>query len=880
MPVKKCDDIVEDHLEESLSEDSSSPSSSPRRPVRRSKKVKVPAYLGKSLSAVESDIYMGEITALDGKILEINEPLGGGQIRNGRPGAVLDPLRAEARKFFTLNQNGQMVYLNNSLSELGSNAEGLESWGSSPLTITATSEALFSFGSMFPIWKQDYDVTSTSYDDYILEIDEDGEIWKTLFKGGMQRDVNFNRYRPLIDEEKTFTDHYTNIVAPFSQEEIDKYINNINNPAYADIESNYNFFLTGYEPAIKQATVKEYELANLYSELTKENNNIQQTLSQLGTGLEYVREAKNILTSNNMPVTHKFKNIGFPSSQVESLLRGTDIDDLYAMNATLDLKTEKTGDFIAAAETAGMTDSLLRFVINQVLFRAERTSPTAASVFASGKGKKDMGISLGITSNEQFALSSEQVVAINGQYHIATQQSEQELEWTDFETWLQTHFDSDSTYIEDPDFNDKVFLLGIPENEADKGDECGTFANTLKALILSGKVQQIVNDNFRTFEEMLEGKEAYNETIIYEIVKKSVEGSGAIQRVFVPNIESLDVLKYIDTQVKYDKSYIYEVFAHQLVVGTIYKYSDSEWHLDRDKALDFKNGNVVFDDNYGKIKFSVTYSPSLRIIRLPIYSQQVKILDNAPVWPNVELLPYKGVSNQFLINLNSNVGDYDLQPIIVNSKDIKFVKEYRKARKLLPTDPIKFKSDDPVSRFEIYRTSNPPGSYQDFAGNLLTTLASKNATAASYVDNISPNQKYYYMFRGVDVHGNRSNPTEVYQVEMVEFEGMIFFNQRIYEFEDKLQANNNISPSRNFRRYLKINPNLIQSIVNYDKTFPPAQGDVTDSAYNANTVVLGQAGEPVWNKKFKIRVTSKSSGKKLDLNLTCKAKFVKTSKPN
>ena len=171
-----------------------------------------------------------------------------------------------------------------------------------------------------------------------------------------------------------------------------------------------------------------------------------------------------------------------------------------------------------------------------------------------------------------------------------------------------------------------------------------------------------------------------------------------------------------------------------------------------------------------------------------------------------------------------------------------------------------------------------PESYQSFSGNLLAIASSKTATAASYIDNILPNQKYYYMFRSIDIHGNRSNPTEVYEVELVNFEGMTFFNNKMYEIEDTLRNNNNISNSRDFRRYLKINPNFIQSLINYDNTFPPDGS--SDSAYNATSVALGQAEESVWTKKFKIRVTSKNSGKKFDLNLNCKVNFNKNLKPS
>ena len=60
---------------------------------------------------------------------------------------------------------------------------------------------------------------------------------------------------------------------------------------------------------------------------------------------------------------------------------------------------------------------------------------------------------------------------------------------------------------------------------------------------------------------MMAGKEAYNETIMYEIVRTG----GTPQSIFVVNSDELDILKYVDTQVKYNTEYKYRVYAHQLI---------------------------------------------------------------------------------------------------------------------------------------------------------------------------------------------------------------------------------------------------------------------------------------------------------------------------
>ena len=67
---------------------------------------------------------------------------------------------------------------------------------------------------------------------------------------------------------------------------------------------------------------------------------------------------------------------------------------------------------------------------------------------------------------------------------------------------------------------------------------------------------------------------------------------------------------------------------------------------------------------------------------------------------------------------------------------------------------------------------------------------------------------------------------------------------------------------------------MIQSLVNMEETFPDAYMDEA-SAYSvhSNRVILGKADHDVWTKNFKIRVTSKHTGRKFDINLNCKTEY-------
>jgi hypothetical protein len=918
MAIKKCDDTTPDAPvteEEEVVVQPTTTETTDETTQGAPSTIAYLTYLGKTQKIVEYPLYN---ESQPGVHIPILTGFGNNNISQTRPGNneanTHDQLRLEARKFFAYSpiddENGRMVYVNSNLGEASDNDPTTEfnrAYGKSPITIQVlgtptigppTTTAWDTYGA--EIYSQDMRVRSNLFvgnvnDQWPPVPSALDTLFNVFLNGGPPPYANhpLSRESPLIRFNHFYSDHFTDITIPYSKTELERYVNNINNPSYAGVDSDYNFFISGYEDEIADSaanTYSEKELPNLYVLNDKSETPSAATtlIKELGIGMEYVRNRKTKSSEGQAAsvtsALRHLKYIGITKEFIPTLQRGSDFDDVHPMNNTLELKTDITGDFLGAVEETGMTDDILKFVMNEVYRIAETGNPQTA-----------------YADWEDFAIFREKIVTSDfetegtsatnpdriAKYTINSEIMPQEqLRTMDFGKWLSNYLDEESQHPYEvlTNFPDNTMFLGQTQQTEGQTDECSTFLKTLQSLILVAKIKQIATSRFRTFEQMLEGKEAHNEAIAYEIVKKN--GTGILQRFFVPNVTELDIIKYIDTQVKYNKEYSYEIFVHRLIVGTQYRYVKTGTWQPGDAATTYGNTRLV--------EFGVEYGPSLKIVRIPIFeSRAVKILDAAPVWPNVDIIPYKGVVDEILINLSSNVGNYELQPVLINQSDATFADNYRQARDLLPTDPITFKSDDPTKTFEIYKMDTPPTSRQDFAGNLLVSLTSDVATAASYVDKISPNQKYYYMFRSVDVHQNRSNPTEVYQVEMIEFDGMSFFYTSIYEFEDPLKKNNNIAPSKEFRRYLKISPNLIQSLINYKQTFPDrttadgvtfGEGE-SNTAYNTPTVVLGQTEESVWSsdtnpQRFKIRITSKNSGKKIDLNLTCKVEYTSLADPN
>ena len=200
---------------------------------------------------------------------------------------------------------------------------------------------------------------------------------------------------------------------------------------------------------------------------------------------------------------------------------------------------------------------------------------------------------------------------------------------------------------------------------------------------------------------------------------------------------------------------------------------------------------------------------------------------------------------------------------------------------------INYRSDDPARTYEIYRISEKPTSYRDFdtpenpIQTITTELApGKHAVPASYLDTVIPNTKYYYCFRCIDVHNHFSNPTIVYEAELVDNDGQVYFILKPYNFDVIIKP----EYRKSGRKYIYIEPSVKQvTLLPDDQGGGAAYTTALENLLGAPTLAdimpatippadaLGPGGTgTVWNKNFKIRVTSKKTGKKFDLNLSFK----------
>ena len=82
-------------------------------------------------------------------------------------------------------------------------------------------------------------------------------------------------------------------------------------------------------------------------------------------------------------------------------------------------------------------------------------------------------------------------------------------------------------------------------------------------------------------------------------------------------------------------------------------------------------------------------------------------------------------------------------------------------------------------------------------------------------------------------------------------------------FEEDLEVEGHKQTSMQFKNMFQLTPNLSQTtLVNKEANFD------NTALSNYEKVKVGSADDLIWDKTFKIRLTSKKTGKKIDLNIT------------
>jgi len=224
-----------------------------------------------------------------------------------------------------------------------------------------------------------------------------------------------------------------------------------------------------------------------------------------------------------------------------------------------------------------------------------------------------------------------------------------------------------------------------------------------------------------------------------------------------------------------------------------------------------------------------------------------------------------------MINLHPGIGKATLAPIVIENSEIGEMNNILRSQNVIDTDnpKVKYDGDDFISKYRIYRLNTHPLSYGDFSDSLIREINTPTSTSTSLDETIIPNNKYWYVFRSIDIHGHLSYPSPVYQIEIVDDGASIYPLIDTVEFKT---VNTKVA-SKPLKRFMHIMPNIRHYIYSdeIEEKIEEAGGAASLSAGDADKIKdIGVADPSLWGKKFKIRLTSKTTGRKIDINVEFK----------
>jgi hypothetical protein len=391
----------------------------------------------------------------------------------------------------------------------------------------------------------------------------------------------------------------------------------------------------------------------------------------------------------------------------------------------------------------------------------------------------------------------------------------------------------------------------------------GTFLDTFKQGL-----ESIAEDKRKRIRGIFNGKESYSETVMYKIQKLEGPIQNPVQAPiqtyhFMNSAEVEEFLnedkefKFVDTQVKFNQEYSYIVTAYQMIVGERYVYDNLQI---QERFTERRTASV-----------DVHMTPTIKLVEFPVFASTGRILDYPPLQPEIRFFPVVSDRNKLKMFFTTSTGNEDVAPIALNDEEQSAYDQVA-INQNRNDGLITFKSDDSAASFQIYRMESPPAIIEDFANRLYATVTTSpfsglpGASATAEIAQFA-NTKYYYMFRTIDVHGGISNPSAIYEIELYNDGGAGYPIIRHYD----LSSPNPKTPTKSARKIIQIIPRIAQVFLNEEASGLVDSGAVQPAAGNKN-IVLGNQTEPLFGKKFKIRLTSKSTGKKVDLNVNFKTK--------
>jgi hypothetical protein len=598
-------------------------------------------------------------------------------------------------------------------------------------------------------------------------------------------------------------------------------------PAAASAETTYNFYIQEYEDLLGRSEENETSLLDIYGtvlSLTRIDGNAELNQSAL-------RLANGVSLSEGLQAPRRFSQPSVPGDSIKTFFRRYSTEQL--------IQNSKYKNIIFPSDRLADVNSV--FATSRAMFpfyagfdipMAEsgeicenlQTSRFANTMMRNIASTLDSGE---IYSREEFVRNSEE-----GNFDAR------------LKTWdlieLLDHLD--------PSFVSKSVVLGDEMDLAETfPEQFRQFASTIDRVQFLSNLQNTIQNNAVNFLGINSGENCYTEVMMYRVAKFRIDDfTNPFQSFFFFNAPGVGTFNFLDSQVKPGTEYFYKVYSYSIVIGSEYSYSRTDQRLAPEEAL---------------IGVEVQNNVSLKVVENLVQTTQTFIASRPPVYPDVSFRSFIGENKKIQILFQDRSDTIEATPVSLSAEEVDRMAKIKTAQGAGEQDLIKFSNDDGTKVYEVYRTTTPPENILNFSDKLW-----RRVTESEILDKVSADTTYYYMFRSVDNHGNISNPSGTFEVTLIGgVSPFLIVNDYVYPSaeEDMLRSN------KEFKRFLRIKPALQQLILK--KTPELTSKQTSADIFNAQ---LGIAPEgALWGKKYKVRINSIETGKKIDFNIDYNYKF-------
>jgi hypothetical protein len=324
-------------------------------------------------------------------------------------------------------------------------------------------------------------------------------------------------------------------------------------------------------------------------------------------------------------------------------------------------------------------------------------------------------------------------------------------------------------------------------------------------------------------------------------IEKKDENNNFLQRHIFLNSTKTENFTFIDTQIKYEKQYFYDIFAYAIV----------------NKIIDNKIVNFLTKVKLNENNISLT------------------VVDDPPLAPTFIPILDKNKKNTVKFLIDNTVGTFFEEVVNIGSE--------QNAK----SGYIRFKNDDFPTKFEVYRLETKPTSYNNFSDGVIFTVENQSF----FEDVLEPNKNYYYILRAIDVHNNISNPSYVLKIQLVQIEDLYYLDYKTYAgretsvnpekrkswvvYDENELQNKTINSDKSLKKYIQIAPStqqlLLKNLLQPNdlavlQDLNTINNSIDKEIFGSEVVTNEEEIETINGRNYKLRIKSKKTGKMIDVH--------------